>query len=150
MSKSADTVTIVSKLPFPLIMELQTPFKVNAEVFGGGTREEIRHSKNGQRVTIKGCAYDRGAPVRKEIIGGAALTHGVDREFAEQWFTQNQGNPIVMKGLVWAANTKADAASQAKEMRKELSGFEPVDPASVPAEFKGQIETEKTADSDED
>lgn len=147
--KSGDTVTICSKLPFPLIMELQESHKVAVEVFGGGTREVLRHSKTGKRFTLKGCAYDRGAPLTREIVHGAALTHGVPREFAEEWFKQNAGNPIVMNDLVFAANNGADAKAKAREHKDDLSGFEPLNPRKIPDEFKS-IQAETKVDVEED
>lgn len=145
MAKSANTVTISSKLPFPLVMELQEGHKVNVEVFGGGAREITRYSKTGQRVIIKGCAYERDKPVPFDVVGGAALTHGVDSDFAERWFKQNQGNPIVIQGLVEAHASSTMAKGAMREKRAELSGFEPVNPNKFPEEFR-EVKAETKVD----
>lgn len=150
MAKSSDTVTISSKLPFPLVMELQEGHKVGQEVFGGGVREVTRYSKvAGARVIIKGCAFERDKAITRDIVGGAALTHGVDRDFAEKWFEQNQGNPIVIKGLVEAHGSAGSAKGAMKEKRAELSGFEPVNPNKFPEEFR-EIEAETKVDVEDD
>ena len=83
-----------------------------------------------------------------DFVGGAALTHGVPEDFAERWFQENQGNPIVMKGLVQAHRSTDAAKGAMREQRAELSGFEPANLKKLPPEFQKVI-TEETVDDGE-
>lgn len=133
------TVTVASKLPFPLKLQLQQSYEVTEEVFGGGVRKKTRWQKVGKEVVIQGCSYDRGKPHEKQIVGGAALTHGVDADFWNAWLEQHKTYSPVVNGLIFAQAKPADAISEAKEMAELKSGFEPTDPNDMPDEFKAAV-----------
>ena len=140
----AGTVTVASKLPFPLVLQLEESYGITEEVFGGGVREKVRWRKVGERVVINGCAIPMDRPTEKQIVGGAAFTHGVDAEFFAKWMEQKRNFAPVVNGLIFAAAKPADVVAEAKDLKDLKSGFEPVDPENLPDEFKA-VEKDKAA-----
>jgi hypothetical protein len=138
-SKSSSTVSIASKLPFPLRLQLQKSLSRVEDAFGGGVREVETRIKYGQTIVIDGWARKVGEDTDKHIAGGFALTHGVDADFWNEWKKQNAGFAPLENGLIFAAGKESVIADKAKEMRSLKSGFEPADPANVPDEFKAKI-----------
>lgn len=98
------TVTVGCKLPNGLHMDLR------------GTGGELN-----RRVTLNGAN-------KSEVIGGYGITHGVDKEFFEEWKRINADFPPLKKGLIFAHDKPASAAAQAKEQAELKSGFEGMNP----------------------
>ena len=138
-------VTVACKLPNGIVLQLQEEYARDENVMGA-IKPVKYHRFGGKKVVLKGAAFpaDRG-PIGTTIAGGFALTHGVDADFFEKWMKQNADNDAVQKGLVFAAAKPAEAESQAKEFKDELSGFEPVNPSKMPAEFAKRIATAEVA-----
>ena len=130
------TVTVASKLPWPLRLQLQESYPVSEEIFGGGVREKMRYRKVGPEVVINGCAVHMDRPNDKQIVGGAALTHGVDADFWAKWVEQHKGFPPVRDGLIFAHAKPEVAASEARNVERIKSGFEATDPSDLPEEFR--------------
>ena len=135
----AGTVTVASKLPHGLVLELEEETKDKEPVMGGGHREVKRWRKNGQAVTINGTARPFGAPYSPIVQEGVGLTFGVDADFFQRWLSQKKDYPPVVAGMIYATATTEDAIDHARDISDLKSGFEPVDPHSVPDEFKGDI-----------
>lgn len=134
------TVTVASKLPWPLRLQLQEAHEVSEQVHGGGVRIVQRWNKTGDTIVVKGCSVDRSKPYDREIVGGAALTHGVNADFWAKWLEQNKKFPPVVNGLIFAHEKPASVAAEAKDLAELKSGFEPVDPGNLPDEFKATVE----------
>ena len=132
---SSGTVTVASKLPFPLRLQLQKPVK-RVERDAGGTHEVESYVKTGKTVVIQGCARPVGVDSDKHLVGGFALTHDVDADFWAEWVKQHEGFEPLEKGLIFAA-PKGGTQSEAKNRRDLVSGFEPLNPSRPPAEFSG-------------
>ncbi|MDE1158428.1 MAG: hypothetical protein PW791_09145 [Neorhizobium sp.] len=137
----SDTVTVVSKLPHGLRLQLQEKFKT-MEPVQGGSRPVERSRFTGKVVILKGAAAPIGAPLAHKVDNGFAFTHGVDADFWKSWLEQNKDHPAVERGMVYASDSENVAADHTKEYRNEMSGFEPVNPNKMPAEFSSI----KTAD----
>lgn len=139
------TVTVASKLPHSLVLELEDEVKDKEPILGGGHREVKRYRKNGQSITINGTVRPFGAPYSPTVQEGVGLTFGVDADFFQRWLTQKKDYPPVAAGMIFAAASTENALSHAREISAIKSGFEPVDPSSVPEEFSGNITKEKAA-----
>jgi hypothetical protein len=135
----AGTVTVASKLPHGLVLELEEEIKDKEPVMGGGHREVKRWRKNGQAVTINGMARPFGAAYSPTVQEGVGLTFGVDAEFFSKWLAQKKDFPPVVAGMIFAAATTESAIDHAQEISSLKTGFEPIDPHSVPEEFRGEI-----------
>jgi hypothetical protein len=137
----SDTVTVVSKLPHGLRLQLQETFKT-MEPVQGGSRQVERSRFTGELVILNGAAAPLGAAVAHKIGNGFAFTHGVDAVFWKKWLEQNRSHPAVENGMIYASESEVIAADHTKEYRDEKSGFEPINPNKMPAEFSSI----KTAD----
>jgi len=91
------------------------------------------------RVYIKGSAVEVGLPSERRttqdlstpallVPGGFALTPNVDAEFWKAWSTAYASMEVLKKGLLFAMPKQQDAQARAKDMAKEKTGLEPVDP----------------------
>jgi len=134
--KSASTVTVACKIPMGLELQLcrETTW---FEDTPSGSRERKRYEKVGATVIVRGPSYPVGTvppgmPPKPQIVGGYALTFGVNADFFEEWMAQNAQNPIVVNKMIFA-HAKADATrSEARENRTRLSGLEPLVPDNDP------------------
>lgn len=98
-----------------------------------GVRQVKKWTRTGQIVRVRGTAYPRGTPPegfpeRPQMIHGAALTPGIDKDFWDQWVEQNRLNPVVVNGLIFAHEAPADIAAQAAELKDVTSGLDPINP----------------------
>lgn len=127
--KAAKTVTVACKLPMGMLLHLQQSYK-DSEQTPNGVREVTRHRKVGDGVTIAGPAMPVGEPnaPQKQIVGGYALTRGVDADFWTQWLEQNKDASYVKNGIIFAAATRDAAEDKAEDQLKVKSGLEPLDP----------------------
>lgn len=91
------------------------------------------------RVYIKGSAVEIGLPSERRTVqdlrtpailapGGFALTCDVDADFWKAWSTAYADMEVLKKGLLFAMPKQQDAAAHAKDMAKERTGLEPIDP----------------------
>lgn len=126
------------------LCEIVDKFEQNMQ--GGKTiKESIRV---GQVVQLRGTAYPRGTPPegfpeRPEMMNGAALTRGVDKDFWDAWVLQNARNPVVMNNMVFAAENDDALRGESAELSKFLSGLEPVNPkgdARIPRSTRADVE----------
>ena len=118
----------------PLTLQLSEPRKVT-EPSGVGVIEVTRHFPSSKPVVINGCARAFGAPNDVALSGGYALTHGVDADFWSKWLAAHTEYPPVERGMIFAVAKAEDVTREAKNNSKSKSGFEPLDPDNVPAEF---------------
>lgn len=138
------TCTIACKLPHGLYMQLFVTEDASEPVMGGGSRAIKVSRPAGERVRLNGWARDRMKESETQIVGGYALTHNIDADFAEKWFSDNASLDIVKNKIVFMQPKHTFAESQAREQLAIKSGFEPIDPANLPREFK-KVETAVSA-----
>lgn len=63
---------------------------------------------------------------RATIIGAEYATTEVDAEFWVQWLAENKDFPVLTAGALFAANDLSSLAAKAREVSKEITGFEPM------------------------
>lgn len=129
--KSATTVTVACKIPHGLVLQLCKPTKWFEET-PNGVRERTRFDKVGTRVFVRGNSYPVGTqapgfPEKGPMAGGYAMTSGIDADFFDEWLEQNEKNPVVTSGMIFAMPSGADARDKAKEQSALRSGLEPLD-----------------------
>lgn len=127
------TVTVACKLPHGLILRVFDRKDVPEPQQGGGTKDVEKWLPRPNSVQIKGYAekYDPSLPPAART-SSYALTHGVDKEFFEQWLKQNHDHDAVVRGLIFAQDKPESARAKALEMKATRSGLEPIDPAKLP------------------
>src|ERR1700681_1935653 len=135
-SYAGGKVTVCSKLPFALELQLSEPTKVKMRYKQESWDEQV-FAKTGPIVVIQGNNYPIGAPPegavwpdRPQIVGGYALTFGVDADFFEAWLEQNKTPDMVRNKMVFAQEKVEDAKAEAIENKSRDSGFGPLKPDS--------------------
>jgi hypothetical protein len=130
--KAGAKVTVACKLPHGLILRV-FGFDTRSEpVMGGGSKEVKVARQIGESVTLNGNAVPFGKAPEHPIIGGYALTHGVDKELFDKWLEQNRDSDLVRNRLIFAYESQDKAVDRAKEHAKARSGLEPIDPDNLP------------------
>jgi hypothetical protein len=143
-----NTVTVGCKLPNGIIMQL-SKMEPTREPTAMGFRDIEIGRKVGKAVKIRGFATPFGMMPRSPIIGGYALTPGVDRDLFDEWMKQNADSELVKNELIFAHRQRSDVEVQARDNAKEKSGLEPMDPNAPPREMKGKIMPATTNVEDE-
>ena len=126
------------------LCKIEDKFEQNMQ--GGRMVKEA--TRIGQVVRLRGTAYPRGTPPegfpeRPEMVGNAALTRGVDKEWFDEWMRQNHLNPLVMNKMIFAHESQDHVVGEARDLSKFLSGLEPVNPkrdARIPRSTRSEIE----------
>ena len=133
-----DTVVVACNLPAGLILQLYD-VEVTETVLPNGRviKENIatlnlehgQYALNGMAEFSTLSVAGREVPDYRVVKGatpgtGYALTTGVPRAFWNEWLRRNESNPIVLNRHVFAQGTEARAASQAREMKDQKSGFQ--------------------------
>lgn len=125
------------------LCKIEEKFEQNMQ--GGRTVKEA--TRIGSLVRLRGTAYPRGTPPKgfhspPEIVNGAALTRGVDKDWFDTWMEQNKLNPIVLNKMVFAHDTDDGIRGESKDLEKFLSGLEPVNPtgdARIPKSSRSEV-----------
>lgn len=129
MSKdTSKTVTVACKMPNGLLLRLFNMEPYFENVLGGGKRETTKARQIGQTVKINGTATPFGSAPACLIVGGFAMTPGIDREFFDRWLEQNADSDVVKNGLIFAHGKATFATGKAKEMTLVRNGLEPINP----------------------
>lgn len=149
---SGGKVTVACKMPHGLILRAFEEYDDLIPVLGhGGTvRVEKRYREiPGKRVMIYGTAVVFGQQPKTRIVGGYALTEGVDKNFWDAWLAANKDLDLIKNRLVFAYDTTERAADAAKEHRSTTSGLEPLKPDNDPRRPKSphrNVKDVQTAD----
>lgn len=125
-SSAGAKVVVACKLPHGLVLETCIETEVLEPVMGGGQKVVKRYRRSGKRVTLNGNAVAIGATASHRIVGGFALTEGVDKDFFEKWLEQNKDLPAVTNGLVFAFERDDMTTGKAKEFTGLRNGMEPM------------------------
>jgi hypothetical protein len=126
------TVTIACKLPHGLILRVFDMIDGQEPVMGGGFRKIKVAKERQERATIKGWAHPQNHAPKAPLVGGFALTSGVDKDLWDAWLAQNGQSDLVKNGLIFAHETVDSVNDEAKEKRALRSGLERLDPAKLP------------------
>jgi hypothetical protein len=130
-----EPVTIGCRLPMGLHLSVFTMVEAWEPVMGGGTRKTERASFVG-RITVQGTGARMADDPR--LLRGFALTHGVDGKLWAAWLEQNPNSKLVTEGMVFAHKSGADVRADARNGDSIRTGLEPLDPDSLPAEFRSR------------
>ncbi|MGO9049542.1 MAG: hypothetical protein ACLP19_05250 [Xanthobacteraceae bacterium] len=132
MSTAGNKITVVSKLPMALTLQLQEWQTKEVRSNQGGQWQERVSVFVGEKVRLNGCAQPPNALSVggwPQLADGAALTFGVDEQFFDHWCEQNKDLPALKNGLIWKAKNPDYAKGTAKDADPNLkSGFEPLMP----------------------
>lgn len=127
------TVTVACKLPHGLILRVFKMVDVEEAQPAGSVRTVPRAQQVGAPVTIKGYLqkYDPSNPP-VAVAPSFALTHGVDKEFFEEWLRQNHDHAAVVNNLIFASDKASTVNGRVKEHADQPNGFEPIDRNRLP------------------
>lgn len=128
----AGTVTVGLKMPNGLVLRTFTWMETNEPVMGGGSRTSKIATPDGWSVRLNGTAVPFGKTPRYMIIGGYAMTKGVDAAKFKQWYEENKDSDIVKNELIAAYSEEASTHDFADEHAKIRSGLEAIDPDNLP------------------
>jgi hypothetical protein len=128
------TVTVACRLPHGMVLRL---FKMVDDVIpsSNGPKTIKRSEMIGEPVTLLGYTNEK-TGLRGEYLrtgrSAFALTHGVNRDFFEEWLKQNHDNEAVKKGLIFMSGDAERAKDEASEKKSLKNGLEPLDPKNLP------------------
>lgn len=142
-----DTVTVACKYGPGIVLRAFVKTRAQREVLGGGIQEYDLWEPTGETFTIRGpivnpAGYRNAGALPEGIFGGYALTAGVPRDLWECWLEQNKHSDLVKNRLVFASGDYTRAMDEARELKDQLSGIEPLDPAKPGArspELRGAV-----------
>ena len=135
----AGKVSIACKLPSGLVLRVFNMIERDTPVMGGGSRTEKIAEQRAETATIHGWSHAQNAAPNCTIIGGYAITDGVDKDLWDLWFSQNKNSDMVKNGLIFANEKPSFVTDKAKEGSIITSGLERLDPAKM----NGRIKTDK-------
>jgi len=148
-------VTVACKLGIGWFdLQIYQPKKVQ-ENTQTGPREITQFFPVPGVVRIRGTAYPRGTPpegfpARPEMVGGYALTRGVDEHFWDTWVEQQKKSPYVLNKMIFAYERESDVKGLALDHKDAMSGLEPLNPKKDPRAPKStnksvtDVETEES------
>ena len=126
-------VTVACKLPHGLILQLCKEVE-KAEAQRDGTHKLIKEwARLPEKVKINGYL----AKYRVDLPPAAqdssyALTHGVDKDFWDQWLAQNRELDMVKAKLIFASDKQDTVKKATEDYAGTKCGLEPVDPSKLP------------------
>jgi hypothetical protein len=128
--KNTSTVWIGCKLPRGLNLRLCKEVTVDRPTFGGGVKPTKMYMPDPLRgeVRLFGYAIPFGKIPKFSIIGDFGLTE-VDRDWWNEWKSQNSGFDMLKNGLIFEHGEKASVEAYAQEHADLKCGLEPMDPA---------------------
>ena len=128
------TVSVASKLPMPLVLQLHDQVKKYEPVMGGGQREVIEYQKRfgAPTFTVEGNSFPQIKGPHQQLVGGYAITHGVPKAFWDEWLEQQGQSEIVVNNMIFAHEEAKSTTAEATEKSSLKSGMERLDPANLP------------------
>jgi hypothetical protein len=133
MGTAGAKVTVASKLPFKLELQVCSKRVVQAKHQGQAWREE-EYYKSGPIAIINGTSYPNGSslpegmPPKPQMATGFALTFGVDADLFSAWLEENKDSAMVKNHLVFAFEKVDAVKGTAKEHKAVDSGLEALRP----------------------
>ena len=132
-------VSVGCKLPHGLVLRVFNMVERDVPVMGGGSRTEKIAEQRAETAIIHGWAHAQNAAPNCTIIGGYAITDGIDKGLWDLWLSQNQKSDMVKNGLIFANEKSDHVVGKAKDGANVRSGLERLDPAKL----NGRIKTDK-------
>lgn len=153
-TQKSGTVYVGCRLPHGLLLQLTKAYEQKENVLGGGVRTFTIHRRVGEKIKLNGIALGKGERPRFTLANGAAITK-VPADFWAQWLEQNADSDVVKNQLVFAQSSEDSTRANARELKKEKTGFEPINPSvdskgrAIDPRMKG-VKPVKKNDEDED
>ena len=128
------TVSVASKLPMPFVLQLHDKVKMHEPVMGGGQREVIAYQKRfgAPTFTIEGNSFAQNKGPHQQLVGGYAITHGIPKDFWDEWVSQQGESDIVKNEMIFAHEQANSTTSNATDLQNLKSGMERLDPVALP------------------
>jgi len=133
-STGGETVSVASKLPMPFTLQLHTKTIKHEPVMGGGSREVVEYVQRYGSPTfvVDGNSFPQNKGPHQQLAAGFAITHGIPKDFWEEWISQQGDSDIVRNGMIFGHSETASTMAEAKEKEREKSGMERLDPLNLP------------------
>jgi hypothetical protein len=128
MATSGATVTVASKDPLRLTLNLNIKTEHYEPVLGGGTRKVELWRPTSRTVVLNGTGVMHGEARNHPMAHGYALTPGVPLDFWNEWCEQNKGCALLEKNIIFARPKTFDVSDKAREYKSVRTGLEPIDP----------------------
>lgn len=122
----AATLTVACKVPNGMILQLCKEMDHQEAILGGGMRTVKQWHPFGDKVKINGPAHPFGVMPNYRIVGGYALTEGVNEEFFNVWMKQHEHDASVVNHMIFAHSKTDYAVDWAKDHKSTLSGLQPL------------------------
>lgn len=131
------TVTVACNINTGIVLQLYEMEENPVPVLGlpGTTRMEKTAVAAGEPVTLFGPALAVGLRPKCLIVGGYAMTSGVDAQFMAKWMDAHKNDLMVRNECILVYAAENDARAAAKDHRDFKSGLEPLRPG---LDAKGQ------------
>jgi hypothetical protein len=129
--KSGAKVVVCCKLPNGMELTLDKKIQQQEATLNGFRTIDIWVKDDDKpKVRVHGNRARFGESPSWEIVAGYGMTPNVDKDFWDAWFEQNKGQDYVKNNIIFALPDLASAKDRAKQFRPQLSGFEPLNPAT--------------------
>ena len=141
------TVAVASKMPFDFTLKLYDFVEKAEPVMGGGVRryKAAVPRASAQTFLVQGNSWPQNKGPHQQIVAGFAITHGVPKEFWEEWLEQNADADYVKNGLLFAHQEVASTLAEAREKEDEKTNLERLDPAKLPKGLATSDDTRRAA-----
>lgn len=130
----AGTVTVACKLPHGLVLRLFDMVDYDEAQSGGGFKTVKRAFPRDKTVTLNGyLTPHRFAEIQPAAPNSSyALTHGVDKDFFDEWMRQNASLAAVQNKLIFANEKQDSVNGMVRDNKARRCGMEPIDRDKLP------------------
>lgn len=125
------TVTVACKLPHGVVIRDFVKTTTHELVMGGGNRKVETFRPVGKRIRIKGPQVPTPFLRLVEVVGGYAITDGIDAEIFGRWLNWNRDTTMVTSELIFGHEDRDRVIGMARERANVKSGVEPLDVGMV-------------------
>lgn len=120
-------VTVACKLPHGLVIRDFSEHVAHENVLGGGQRKVKVFRATGRPIRLKGPVVPDEFVRLVEVVGGYAITEGVDAEIYGRWQRANAESLFIVNELVYGHEDGAHLRAWAREHASVKSGMEALD-----------------------
>lgn len=124
---SRNVVTVACKLPHGIVIRDFAESIVHENVMGGGQRKVKVHRPVGRPIRIKGPMVPKPFIGLVEVVGGFAITQGVDGGVFARWLDANEQSSFVVNNMIYGHEDGDRVRGWARERAGIKSGLEPLD-----------------------
>lgn len=124
---SRSVVTVACKLPHGLVIRDMNETDAFENVMGGGKRKTKVYRPVGRPIRIKGPNVPGPFIRLVEVVGGYAITEGVDAVVYARWVDANKDSAFIVNDMVFGHENGDIVRGWAKEHASTRSGMEAID-----------------------